>query len=101
MAKQCKDSIILVTADYEHIDVDFDVLQDFPDLLGCLKRLHSFDERELNIFIKDDKKGLFQKLFNEYFGDEFFLIPKKETIEKIYLDMLSPIICFILCLAIF
>ena len=82
LADELEDTLIIVTADHGHIDTDYVVLQDYPKICDCLVRLPSLEPRVLNFFIKDGKKELFEKEFNNEFGDKFLLMPMEEAIAK-------------------
>ncbi len=82
LACELEDTLILVTADHGHINTDYVVLQDYPEIFDCLVRLPSLEPRVLNFFIKEDKKETFEKEFNKEFGDKFLLMPMEEAIKK-------------------
>ena len=82
LAGELEDTLILVTADHGHLDNDYVVLQDYPDLCDCLLRLPSLEPRVLNLFVKEDREEYFVKEFNRLFGDKFILMPMEEAIEK-------------------
>ena len=82
LAGELDDTLIFVTADHGHIDNDYVVLQDYPDLCDCLVRLPSLEPRVLNLFVKEGKREYFEKEFNRLFGDKFILMPMEEAIEK-------------------
>lgn len=82
LADELEDTLIIVTADHGHIDTDYVVLQDYPQICDCLVRLPSLEPRVLNFFIKEDKKEIFEKEFRKEFGDKFLLMPMEEAIDK-------------------
>lgn len=82
LAEELSDTLILITADHGHIDTDYVVLQDYPELCDCLIRLPSLEPRALNLFVKEDKKEFFEKEFNKLFGDKFLLMPMEEVISR-------------------
>ena len=82
LSKELKDTLIIVTADHGHIDNDYVVLQDYPQICDCLVRLPSLEPRVLNFFIKEDKKKIFEKEFQKEFGNKFLLMPMEEAISK-------------------
>ena len=82
LAGELEDTLIFVTADHGHLDNDFAVLQDYPNLCDCLVRMPSLEPRVLNLFVKEDKKQYFEKEFNRLFGDKYILMPMEEAIEK-------------------
>lgn len=81
LASEVEDTIIFVIADHGHINIENIYLDEYPDIVDCLKRNTSFEPRNINFFIKDDKKEEFVRLFNKYFGEDFDLYPRDEVIE--------------------
>ena len=55
---------------------------DYPEIMDCLVRMPSIEPRALNLFIKEERKAEFPKLFEEAFGDKFWLLTKEEVLEK-------------------
>jgi arylsulfatase A-like enzyme len=82
LANEVDDTIIFVIADHGHINVNHIFLDDYPDIVDCLKRNTSLEPRATNFFIKDEKKEEFVKLFNEYFSEYFDLYPIDEVIKS-------------------
>ena len=82
LSKKCEDTLIVVTADHGHVNTRYAVIQDYPALMDCLERLPSLEPRVLNLFVKEDKKTFFEQEFNRLFGDEFWLMPMDEAIER-------------------
>ena len=82
LSKTCEDTLIIVTADHGHIDNEYKVLQDYPQLMECLVRKPSLEPRVLNFFVKEGKEEFFVQEFNRLFGDKFLLMPMEEAIEK-------------------
>lgn len=90
LADELEDTLIVVTADHGHIDTDYVMLQDYPNIMDCLVRLPSLEPRALNFFIKEGKKKIFEEEFNREFGDKFILMPMEEVIEKKLLGTGKP-----------
>lgn len=82
LAEDLDDTLIFVTADHGHIDTEYVVLQDYPEICDCLVRLPSLEPRVLNFFVKEGKKELFEMEFKKEFGDRFLLLPMEEAIER-------------------
>ena len=82
LAAELTDTLVIVTADHGHLDTEYAVLQDYPQLMDCLKRLPTLEPRVLNLFLKEDRKEFFVKEWNRLFGDRFILMPAEEVIEK-------------------
>ena len=82
LAEQLKDTLIFVTADHGHIDTEYAVLQDEPELCDCLVRMPSLEPRVLNFFIREGMRERFEYLFQERFGDRFILMPVEEALRR-------------------
>ena len=82
LSKKINDTVIFVIADHGHIAIEKIFLRDYPDIVECLKRNTSFEQRAVNFFIKQNKKEKFVELFNKYFGNDFDLLSKQEVIDK-------------------
>ncbi len=82
LANELKDTLLIITADHGHIDTDYVILQDYPQLMDCLVRLPSLEPRVLNLFVKEEKKEFFEAEFKKEFGDSFWLMPMEEALER-------------------
>ena len=82
LSNELEDTVIFVIADHGHINVEHIFLDDYPDIVNCLKRNTSIEPRATNFFIKDDKKEEFVSLFNKYFGEYFDLYSINDVIES-------------------
>ncbi len=77
-----KDTVVFIVADHGHIPVENIHLEDYPEIVSCLKRNTSIEPRAVNFFIKDNEKEKFVKLFNKNFADFFELYTKREIIDN-------------------
>lgn len=82
LSNEVNDTIIFVVADHGHINVEHIFLDDYPDIIDCLKRNTSIEPRAVNFFIKDDKKEEFVYLFNKYFNNYFDLYQMDDVIKS-------------------
>jgi len=82
LASEVDDTIIFVIADHGHLNVEHIFLDDYPDIVKCLKRNTSLEPRAVNFFIKDDKKIEFVELFNKHFKDFFDLYSMDDVIKS-------------------
>lgn len=82
LSKNLKDTIIFVLADHGHINVENIFINDYKDIMECLKKDTSLEQRTINFHIKEEKKELFKELFNKYFSDYFDLYTVNEVIES-------------------
>lgn len=82
LAEELEDTLLIVTADHGHIDNEYAVLQDYPELCDCLVRLPSLEPRVLNLFVKEEKKAIFEERFRRLFGDRYLLLPMEEALAR-------------------
>ncbi len=82
LSRKLEDSIIIVIADHGHLNVDNINLEEYHDLVDCLKRNTSLEPRATNFFIQEDKKEIFQELFQKYFKEDFDLYPMEEVLSS-------------------
>lgn len=82
LSRKLTDTIIFVVADHGHINIENIMLDDYKDLVDCLKRNTSLEARAVNFYIKENKLDIFPSLFNKYFKEDFDLYSKKEIIDS-------------------
>ncbi len=82
LANELEDTIIFVVADHGHKNVEHIFLDNYPDIVDCLKMNTSLEPRATNFFIKDDKKEEFAYLFNKYFSEWFDLYSMDDVINS-------------------
>ena len=82
LSNKLTDTIIFVVADHGHHNVENLFIKDYPDIEECLLRNTSIEPRAVNFFTKPDKKEIFVKLFNNYFGNDFDLYTMEDVIES-------------------
>lgn len=80
-----EDTLLIITADHGHIDVKPIYLANFTDVFKLIDRIPSNEGRCAFFKVKAFKRRKFIKLFNEYFGDYFTLLSKKDFIDEGYL----------------
>lgn len=79
MCSQLKDTLVIITADHGHINVENLFINDYPELNQMLLRETSIEPRACNFYIKEQYMDQFPKLFNELFGDKFKLLSNQEV----------------------
>lgn len=82
LASEVNDTVIFVVADHGHINVEHIFLDNYPDIIDCLRMNTSFEPRAVNFFIKEDKKEEFVSLFNKYFSEYFDLYSMDDVIKS-------------------
>ena len=78
-----KDTLIVITSDHGHIDVDgyVEIYKD-KELIECLERPMTLEPRATSFKVKDAKKEEFKRIFKEHYGKEFKLFEVEHLIKK-------------------
>ena len=83
-------TLLIVTADHGHHNIEEKYLYEHPDLLDTLIRLPSIEPRNATFFVKEGKKEEFVQLFNKYYGQDFILLSKEEVLERKLFGLYKP-----------
>jgi hypothetical protein len=81
-ASLVKDTLILITADHGHIDVQEVYIEDFPEVHECLELPLSLESRCISLFVKDRFKGVFEERWNNRFNSAFKLFSRQEALDS-------------------
>ncbi|MCR5803044.1 MAG: alkaline phosphatase family protein [Clostridia bacterium] len=85
LAEELEDTLLIVTADHGHMDSRNICILDHPEVLKCLVRMPSIEPRTLNLFVKEEYKKDFPKIFRENIGEDFLILTREEVIaDKIF-----------------
>lgn len=78
-----KDTLIIITSDHGHIDIDgyVEIYKD-KKILDCLARPMTLEPRATSFKIKEEKKEDFKRIFKEHYGKEFKLFEVDYLIKK-------------------
>lgn len=82
LSKKLDDTIIFVVADHGHKNVENIELENYKDIVDCLKRNTSIEPRAVNFFIKKEKLKQFPEIFNKHFKEDFDLYTKEDIINS-------------------
>lgn len=74
-----RDTLVIVVADHGHRNIKGLCVEDYPDIMECLKRLPSVESRAVSWFIKPEKKADFEAAFHRHFEGEFLLLSREEV----------------------
>lgn len=85
LAGNLERTLLIITADHGHIDINNKCLTDYPDICKCLLRMPSIETRALNFFVKDGMEREFEQAFGQSFGGDFILLSGEQVLsEKLF-----------------
>ncbi len=77
------ETIYIITADHGLIDVEYIILEDYPEIFNMLERTTGIEERAFSIKLKSNvKKEIFEKEFKKRWAEYFVLYTKDQVLEK-------------------
>lgn len=82
MCNKLTNTLVIVTADHGHINIEYEFISDYPVLNNMLIRPICIEDRSVCFFVKDEYKDQFANEFNKIFSEEFLLLTKQEVIEQ-------------------
>lgn len=82
-----RDSLLIITADHGHLDVEEICLLLFSKIMQLLDRMPSNEGRCTFFSVKRGKKEEFKSIFNFYFGNYFHLMSKEDFIDAEYIGL--------------
>lgn len=77
-----EDTLVIVTADHGHINVEGAVITDYPKITECLLRKPSIESRALNFFVKNGMEQQFEAECKKEFGEKYRLFSKEQVREE-------------------
>lgn len=72
------DSLIIISADHGAIDVEEIYINEYKELVNCLKMPPSIETRFVTFFVKENMKEIFKENFENIFNKDFLLFTKEE-----------------------
>jgi len=82
LAGQLQDTLLMITADHGLIDAETLFLSEDREIMECLIRPPSIESRAMNLFVKEEKKEYFKKLFRKRYGESYQLLPMEEVMAR-------------------
>lgn len=82
LSQELDNTLILVTADHGHRNLEYKFLEDYPKLYETLLRPTSIESRAANFFIKPGMQAQFIDEFHNNLPDSFILLTKEEVISQ-------------------
>lgn len=82
LCNNLEDSVVIILADHGHIDIEHNLLENYPSIRNLLERTTSIEPRAVSFKVKLNKLEEFKNEFNKYFGNDFILYTKEEIIKN-------------------
>ncbi len=83
MAAHLSDTIVIISADHGHMDLDGHILiNDYPELVDCLACPLSIEDRATAVYLKPGTTEQFIAAFNKYLSNDFILLSKEEVLKR-------------------
>lgn len=82
LCSKLKETLVFITADHGHTDIENILLSDYPELTSMLIRPVALEARSVSFFIKDACLEAFKEMFLSLFGKDFILMTKEEVLDK-------------------
>lgn len=80
------DTVIIISADHGHKNIEKSYsLLEHPEIMECLYMPMSLESRIVGFWVKENMKKEFEERFNKICGEDFWLMTKKEFLEKHFL----------------
>lgn len=75
------DTMVVVTADHGHIDIEPVPIYEYPDVTDMLKEKPALEARATVWYVKDNYIDTFPEVFNKYFRNKFVLYKSDDLIH--------------------
>lgn len=81
LVKGLKNTLLIITADHGHRDVQWLFLEDYEELFSLLRQPPSLEPRAMCMYIKPGCEGRFKELFLKSFSRDFILFTRQEALS--------------------
>ncbi len=83
MCTKLSDTIVIISADHGHMDsMGQVIINDYPELLDCLARPLSIEDRAASIAVKPGMNAQFEAAFNKYLSNDFILLSQEDVLTR-------------------
>lgn len=82
LSNQLQNTLLFVTADHGLIDSKTLLFCEDHALMQCLVRPPSIESRAMNLFVKEEQKQYFEKLFRSRYSENYQLLPMEEVMAR-------------------
>lgn len=76
-----EDTLLIVTADHGHVDINYIDLEEYPELVATFEKYPTIESRAMSFYIKEEQKEKFKKIFEENFSDSFVLYSHDQVFD--------------------
>lgn len=81
LANKLENTLIIISADHGAIDVEEIYINEYQELVDCLKMPPSIETRFVTFFVKENKNQYFQETFEKVFQEDFLLLTKEQFLK--------------------
>ena len=82
LANKLENTLIIISADHGAVDVEEIYINEYQEIVDCLKMPPSIETRFVTFFIKEGKKKCFQEKFEQIFQENFLLLTKQQFLKQ-------------------
>ena len=82
LSEKMHNTLIIITADHGHIVSEDFCLEDYSDINELIVEELSIEPRFTSFKIKKGTNNIFEKKFNQYFGNDFILFKHTDILEN-------------------
>lgn len=76
------DTLVVLAADHGHINIEGIYMNDYQEIIDCLRLKPTLEKRAMAFYIYEDKKEQFEYYFNLYLGKYYKLYSKEEVYKN-------------------
>ena len=83
LAQLAKDTLFIVMADHGLIQINQNIdVKDCGEMVSCFYRPMGLEVRCCSVYVKPEKKDLFEQEFQKYLAEDFLLISREEALKS-------------------
>ena len=90
LSANLNDTLLIVTADHGLVDTKLLCLEDYPEIWDCLIVPPTREPRSLSLFVKEENKKDFPKIWKKHFNESFIFMTGDEAYASKYFGAGTP-----------